>query len=159
MCRKSIVNPNLNTMKKILKVLVLFVAVASMATMTSCKKDNAAQIVGKWQFEQAAVSVSVDDPELQQMINEYISWMESELNSENRDLTIEFKSDKTCVSSSEGYSEIGTWSIDGDKITIDGESMTIKELTNKKLVLEETEAYDEEGIAGSVTVSLEFKRI
>ena len=159
MCRNSIVNPKFNTMKKILKVLVLFVAVASMATMTSCKKDNAAQIVGKWQFEKATVSVSVDDPELQQMINEYISWMEMEVNEENHDLTIEFKSDKTCIASSEGISEAGTWSIDGDRITIDGDSMTIKELTNKKLVLEETESFDEEGAEGSMKVSLEFKRI
>ncbi len=146
-------------MKKILNVLVLFVAIASMATMTSCKKDNAAQIVGKWQFEKATVSVSVDDPELQATIDEYVNWMEMELNEENGNLTIEFKSDKTCIATSEGLSETGTWSIDGNKLTMEGETMTIKELTNKKLILEQAESFAEDGVEGNVNISLEFKRI
>ena len=154
-------------MKRLIKLLVLFVAVGSMAAMTSCTKDKESSIVGKWQYVNATVDINIDDPELQQMLDWFIQAIQQNLDEENNGLILEFKSDNTVVSTytydGETTTETDQYSVNGDKLTVGTgeltEEMTIETLTSSKLVITSNESYDEDGISFTAKVTMEFKRI
>jgi len=149
-------------MKKAFKILTLFVAIASMACVTSCTKDKEDLIVGKWKFYKADVSITLDDPEMQAIMDQYLAVEVEELNAEMQNDQLEFRGDHTCVNIDEdGESEPGTWSINGDQLTVDGELITIKSLTKKSLVLEMVEAYEDEEdeMTGTWVFTIEYKRM
>ena len=112
-------------MKKVFRLLTLFVVVGSMAALTSCGKDKQSQIVGKWQFENASISVSLSDPQIEELVNNYITYQEELLNDELKSGTIEFKSDNTFTSYYEGEVEsTGTYTVENNKLIMteqDGE--------------------------------------
>lgn len=149
-------------MKKAFKILTLFVAIASMACVTSCTKDKEDLIVGKWVFDNATVSVTLDDPEMQAIFDQYLAVEMEELNADMQGDQLEFRGDHTCISIDEdGESEPDTWSINGDQLTVAGEVMTIKSLTKKSLVLEMVEDIDDEEdeMSGTWVFTLEYKRM
>ena len=147
-------------MKKAFGIITMFVAIASMAFITSCTKDKEDLIVGKWKFEKANMTVTADDPEIQALIDQYLVFEIQELNEEMKSTQVEFKADGTYVATDEeGSNDSGTWEIKGDFITFDGETWTINTLTKSTLILESSEIYDDEDIAGTWTMTLEFKKM
>lgn len=149
-------------MKKPFRILTLFVAVASMAFVTSCKKDNADLILGKWTFD--SVTVTATNADAQAEIDAYLPLVEAIY----KNLVLEFKSDNTLIVTggdlfdADDDDAVVTYSIDGNKLTItttydDGyvetSTVDIKTLTSSKLSLEMTE--DEEDY--SITETLNFK--
>ena len=157
-------------MKKVFRLLTLFVVVGSMVALTSCGKDKQAQIVGKWQFVKASVSVSLSDPELQEYINQFISYQEAELNNDLETAMFEFKSDNTFVAYYDGEAEsTGNWSLENNKLILssieEGESISeefnIPTLNSSTLIMEAVESYDDEDevITGTISTTLEFKRV
>ena len=151
-------------MKKVLRVFALFVAVFAMASLTSCKKDNADLIIGKWQFDKATITVTVDDPTYQEFLDAFFGDFNEEMNEEMKGATLEFKSDNTLIATSidsethETETDTYSYTVEGDKLSFDGEVMTITTLTKKSLVLEMSDTFDEDGISGKVVEILEFKR-
>ena len=156
-------------MKKVFRLLTLFVVFGSMAALTSCGKDNQSQIIGKWQYEKASISASLSDPQIQEMVNAFIALQEEELNEELKSGMIEFKSDNTFVSYYNGEAEVtGTYSFENNKlIMVDpneegdlaNEEFTVKTLTGSQMILESVELYDNEGVTGTITTTIEFKRV
>lgn len=153
-------------MKKAFKVLAMFVMVASMAVLSSCSKED--NIVGKWQFQTMTLSTDNSDPEIQQMFDAEVAFINIFL----KDMVWEFKSDNTLVASGldedlEMFSESATYSIDGSKLTIidaefpdEPEVYDIVTLNGSKLVLSQNyEEEIDEGVIVQVKGTLEFKRI
>lgn len=124
---KCIINTSF-IMKKALKVLSLFVMVASMALISSCSKEKS--IVGKWKFSSATVEISNVDPEIQEYLSDYLTAIQNGVNADFKDMVWEFKSDNTMTASGE---MIGT---DSEKITYS--------LNNNKLTLTNPEADEDE---------------
>jgi len=139
-------------MKKTLKVMAMVLFVVSMVSLTSCKKEKANLIVGKWECTSASYT--------QAGITQSIPWLNG--------MVWEFKANGTLIGSipddlveSDDDAASATYVVSGDVLTVsyvdedDGdierESYAIKELTETKLVLEETE--------DGVTATLEFKKI
>lgn len=151
-------------MKKVLRVLSLFVMVGALASLTSCKKDNADTIIGKWAFDKITMSVETDDPEIEALMNEYIDYYIAETNDEMQGMTYEFKEDGTCTiyypafDDEEEYEYTTTYSVDGDKLTMEDETITIKTLNKNQLIFEEVEEDEEDGISYKLTMTVEFKR-
>lgn len=147
-------------MKKALKVLAMFLVVASMAALSSCSKKDS--IVGKWQYVSATIETTSDIPEVQEAIQTYEAMMDLVF----ADMVWEFKEDGTLVVTGtyvddEIDDERVTYTVNGDKLTISGgefesETIDIETLTSKKLVLSMTE---EDEDFGDIKEILEFKRI
>lgn len=119
-------------MKKTLKVMAMVLFVASLATLTSCKKDNASRIIGKWEFKSCEATVegqsfSIDVAQLMAIYGASI---------DPDDLILEFKDNGYVYAGGDGT----PYSVNGDKLTItaDGRALelTISELTSRKLTLE-----------------------
>ena len=148
-------------MKRVFRVLSLFVMVGALASLTACKKDNASSIIGKWSFEKADIELSTDDAEIQAWFDEYMDEFMEELNDEFKGIVFEFKEDNTCIVSypadedDEAFSYTTEYSVEGDILTLDGDDVTIKTLNNKKLVLEMVDEDDDY----SLVETLEFKRM
>ena len=147
-------------MKKALKVLAMFLVVASMAALSSCSKKDS--IVGKWQYVSATIETTSDIPEVQEAIPTYEAMMDLVF----ADMVWEFKEDGTLVVTGtyvddEIDDERVTYTVNGDKLTISGgefesETIDIETLTSKKLVLSMTE---EDEDFGDIKEILEFKRL
>ncbi|MBR6878454.1 MAG: lipocalin family protein [Bacteroidales bacterium] len=153
-------------MKKVFKVLAMFVMVASMAMLSSCSKEE--NIVGKWQFQAITMTVENGDPEIQQMFDAEIALMNNFL----KDMVWEFKSDNTLESSGldedmDMFAGNATYSIEGSTLTIfdaeypdEPETYEIVTLNGSKLLLRTSfEEEDEDGDIIKGTGTLEFKRI
>ena len=137
-------------MKKALKAMAMLLFVFSMTALTSCNKEAENLIVGKWECTTATYTdegSTYSVPELIGMIWEFKAngdLIGTLLDVEDYDYTAEAS-----------YVILGniltitSTDLDGD---VDTESYVIKELTKSKLVLEETDEWDE-------TAVLEFKKI
>lgn len=151
-------------MKKVFKVLTLFVTIATLALLSACTKDNAKKILGTWNFVHVDIVMTADDPEVQEFVDEFLGAMVDEMNNELSGFVFDFKADNTVVitytdvETHQTESETAQYSVDGDIITFDGDEMTIKTLTNNSLVLVVSDTFDEDGITGTVVETLEFKR-
>ena len=137
-------------MKKALKAMVMLLFVFSMTALTSCNKEAENLIVGKWECTTATYTdegSTYSVPELIGMIWEF------KANGELIGTLLDVEDDDYTAEAS--YVILGniltitSTDLDGD---IDTESYVIKELTKSKLVLEETDEWDE-------TAVLEFKKI
>ena len=119
-------------MKKTMKIMAMVLFVASLATLTSCTKDYASKIIGKWKFKscEAVVegqSYSIDVDQLMAMYGASI---------DPDELILEFKDNGYVYADGDGT----PYSVNGDKLTITAEGRTmeliISELTSSKLTLE-----------------------
>lgn len=151
-------------MKKVLRVFALFITIATMASLTSCTKDNSVKIIGKWTFENVSGIITVSDPTYQAWLDAMMEEEIEEMQEEMRGMTMEFKSDNTVVMTSidhetnQSHTETSQYSVEGDQITIDGDAMTIKTLTGSSLILEVSDSFTEEGVTFTVVETVEFKR-
>ena len=137
-------------MKKALKAMAMLLFVFSMTALTSCNKEAENLIVGKWECTTATYTdegSTYSVPELIGMIWEF------KANGDLIGTLLDVEDDDYTAEAS--YVILGnvltitSTDLDGD---IDTESYVIKELTKSKLVLEETDEWDE-------TAVLEFKKI
>ena len=137
-------------MKKALKAMAMLLFVFSMTALTSCNKEAENLIVGKWECTTATYTEegsTYSVPELIGMIWEF------KANGDLIGTLLDVEDDDYTAEAS--YVILGniltitSTDLDGD---IDTESYVIKELTKSKLVLEETDEWDE-------TAVLEFKKI
>lgn len=124
--------------------MVLFVV--SMAAVTSCTKDNANLIIGRWKMSK--ITGSSHGVTYSMSINEF---MEAYGEGDMEDFIIEFKNDgKVYVGNDSSH-----YSVSGNKLTItEGEisvQLTIKKLTVSKLVLVQKE--------DDVDMAIEFQRL
>lgn len=111
-------------MKNKLKVFSLLLCIATFSMFCSCSKES--QLVGKWKL----VEESYDG----------VNWYESMF----AGATFEFNSDGTY----EAMGFVGTYSVDGDYLIMDGERIEIIKLTNSELIFfyegdEDTNGYYE----------------
>ncbi len=120
-------------MKHIFKVFSLALLVGAMFTFSSCKKDNQELIIGTWSLTEG----TSNDPEMSAVLPMMIG-----------NMAMEFTEDGVVTTAmtmlGQTQNTTGTYTIDGDKLTMideDGETSTatIKELTKKKLTLSTTE--------------------
>ena len=137
-------------MKKALKAMAMLLFVFSMTALTSCNKEAEQLIVGKWECTAATYTdegSTYSVPELIGMIWEF------KANGDLIGTLLDVEDDDYTAEAS--YVILGniltitSTDLDGD---VDTESYVIKELTKSKLVLEETNEWDE-------TAVLEFKKI
>lgn len=157
-------------MKKVFRLLSLFVVVGSMAALTSCGKGPT--IVGKWKCTNATADVVLNDPVWQELYNQYFD--ASEFVESYKDIVWVFNSNNTVDIEGEGVEdEIGaaTYEVKDNKLTItstfdDPEMETevlvfdILTLSKDKMVLlmnQDFEFGDE--TMGSVTINLDFDRL
>ena len=154
-------------MKKVFKLLSLFVMVASMAFVTSCTKENS--IVGKWQFSNATIGLSNVAPEILEQVD--LDMLNTMANSMYKDMVWEFKSDNTVSASAffngQHLAEDGiTYEVKNNKLIFtdpteeEGEQvfeLDIVTLDAKNLVVSYSEENDETGLISTVTLA--FNRI
>ena len=131
-------------MKNIFKVLSLVLLVGAMFTFSSCKKDNQELIIGTWSLTEG----TSNDPEMSVVLPMMIGNMAMEFTEDGVVTTAMTMFGQTQTST-------GSYTIDGDKITMideDGETSTatIKELTKKKLTLNTVE--------GTYEITLTFEK-
>ena len=130
--------------------MAMLLFVFSMTALTSCNKEAENLIVGKWECTTATYTdegSTYSVPELIGMIWEF------KANGDLIGTLLDVEDDEYTAEAS--YVILGniltitSTDLDGD---VDTESYVIKELTKSKLVLEETDEWDE-------TAVLEFKKI
>ena len=130
--------------------MAMLLFVFSMTALTSCNKEAENLIVGKWECTTATYTdegSTYSVPELIGMIWEF------KANGDLIGTLLDVEDDDYTAEAS--YVILGniltitSTDLDGD---VDSESYVIKELTKSKLVLEETDEWDE-------TAVLEFKKI
>lgn len=115
-------------MKKTVKVFAIIMCMATIGMLSSCTKDYAELIVGKWEqaFYTEHGSHVVEIPEGESEI-----W--------------EFKASGEVVAIYHGEVRVTTtYTVDGDKLIMDGETAIIKKLDKETLVLSIDEVASEE---------------
>ena len=132
-------------MKNVFKLLTVVCLVATMTTLTSCKKSNEELIIGTWKCT-SAVS-EPQDPFLNLLVG----------------CTFTFNSDKTLVTTLFDEQTKGTYTVDGDKLTfvVEGETTVaeIKKLDKKNLTFVYTvEDEDDEGNQSKMSVTMNFDK-
>ena len=156
-------------MKKLFKTLILFVAVASMASTTSCTKSPEALILGQWSFKNLTyVFPGMDDDPMTQA---QIAAVEAYIESVFKGMIFDFKSNNTLeISGIQDDSfeivgnEVVTYSIEGDQLILTSPDVTDSEkfvldivtLTKQKLELKISESDLDENL--DYEVFLEFGR-
>ena len=102
-------------MKKITKLMVLLLTVASIAMFASCSKDNEDLIVGKWKLTQDS--------------SDGVNWHTAEWSN----LVYNFNTDGTV----EAFGISVPYTIDGTTLVINGKTNTIITLTSSELIIRE----------------------
>ena len=119
-------------MKKLYSILTLFVVLASMASLTSCSKDNSGSIIGTWKC--TSVVITYDDGE----VFDATGWIWND--------DIEFKADGTFYMEDEFE---GNYTYTGNTLVLysgteDAESWTVKKLNGSVMEMEAREIDDED---------------
>ena len=132
-------------MKNVFKLLTVVCLVATMTTLTSCKKSNEDLIVGTWKC--TSVTCEPQNPFMNLLVG----------------CNFTFNADKTLVTSIFDEQSTGTYAVDGNKLTmtVDGETIVadIKSLDKKNLSFAYTEEdEDDEGNPVTVTVTMNFDK-
>ena len=103
------------------KVIGGFAALAILFVVASCGGASEADLIGKWSADPASVKVELGDgvpAEMKEMVASAEKEMKEEGAEDVKAATIEFKEGGKLVVSAEGDSEEGTWSLDGDNLTL-----------------------------------------
>lgn len=127
-------------MKNIFKLLTIVCFVASVTMFSSCKKSNEDLIVGTWKC--SSITSEPQDP----FMNLFVGF------------TFTFNADKTLVANVRDEVGKGTYTVDGNKLTmtLEGESMVadIITLDKKKLSF----SYTETDVDEPVKVTMNFDK-
>ncbi|XOV68186.1 MAG: lipocalin-like domain-containing protein [Fluviicola sp.] len=115
-------------MKKVISGLA---ALAILFVVASCGGVSEDELVGKWTVDPSTVSIELGDgipAETKAQAKKYKADMKSEGAEEMKDVYFEFKEGGKFVISGEGESQEGTWSLDGEDLTIgmDAEGLKVE---------------------------------
>ena len=114
----------------------------SLVLMTSCKKDNETKITGTWDLETVTTkyyeSGALVDTEVESGVG----------------TTLNFKSDGELVITTPIGTQSFDYTVDGDEITIDGETAEIRTLTSSSLVIYSKEVWGGPGDYDEITMEL-----
>jgi len=103
------------------KVIGGIAALAILFVVASCGGASESDLVGKWSVDPASVNIELGDgvpAEMKAMVESAEKEMKSEGAKEVEATTIEFKEGGKLVISAEGDEQEGTWSLDGDNLTL-----------------------------------------
>lgn len=103
------------------KILGGIAALAILFVVASCGGVSEDELIGKWSADPSSVDIKLGDgvpSEYKSMVKSYQADMKSEGAEEIKAATIEFKEGGTLVVSAEGQEQKGTWSLDGDDLTL-----------------------------------------
>lgn len=157
----------------------LFFTIVALAMLASCGKDDEGDVksdlVGSWKFSKIEIiELSIDGKDFVEYFVEAFGLTEEEAaefeaefeanfqaDADLGDITIEFKSDNTYVSSSpDEEDETGTWSLssDGKTLTVDDQTFKITSLTKTQLVATLSEEETQEGVTIKIEVEYTFTK-
>lgn len=130
-------------------------SVVCLLMVFGCKKDKddaKTQIVGKWKIEKTILTVYVND----KIDN---SSGETRTNYTANDY-YEFKSDGTVTANVDGSTDSGNYTVDekSNKITIDNDEYSIKEISKSTLTIGYDETYTENGQKARIVADLYLKK-
>ena len=143
-----------------MKIMAMVLCVLGMTALASCSKSKDKLILGKWELK--SFSISGGGYNMEMAVEDFFELMGAD-DEEMEDIVFEFKSD--------GYvymnGDRAPYSISGDQLIVEGsiyddeeveyERMTITELTEKALTLEQTEYVEE--LEGNMTIAMHFKKV
>ena len=98
---------------------ILILAVAALLGLVSCSKEH--QLIGTWELTTVVTEGVTIDAKAVEM-----------------DVTITFKAGGAATVTSDGYSEVVTYAVSGDTLTLDGQIFTIS-IKGKTLTATTTE--------------------
>jgi len=131
-------------MKNVFKTLA--VALTALV-LVSCGGTDSAELVGVWKADPSSLDLTLGDglAAFKGAIEEQKSAMLSEASEESESITFEFKEDGKLVLSKEGEDETFSfdWSLEGDKLIIEGEvegekgkmALNVQSVSAEKLTL------------------------
>ncbi len=115
------------------KVIGGLAALAFLFVVASCGGVSESDLVGKWTADPSSVEITLGDDvpsEMKSMVERGEKEMKQEASSDIKATTIEFKEGGKLVVSAEGQEQTGTWSLDGEDLTLGMEAQGMKvELT------------------------------
>ncbi|MCR9173248.1 MAG: DUF4923 family protein [bacterium] len=103
------------------KVIGGFAALAFLFVVASCGGVSESDLVGKWSVDPSSVELELGDgvpAEMKSMAKSYKKDMQQEGADEVKAMTIEFKEGGKLEVGAEGQTQEGTWSLDGENLTI-----------------------------------------
>ncbi|GAB5418568.1 MAG: hypothetical protein Crog4KO_03250 [Crocinitomicaceae bacterium] len=103
------------------KVIGGFAALAFLFVVASCGGASEADLIGKWSVDPSSIDIKLGDgvpSEMKAMVKEGKKEMMAEGSEDMKAATIEFKEGGKLVVGAEGQSQEGTWSLDGDNLTL-----------------------------------------
>ncbi|MBQ6729036.1 MAG: lipocalin family protein [Bacteroidales bacterium] len=145
-------------MKKTTKVFAMLLFVLSLTTLTSCNKTNEQLIIGKWECVTATMTMDGETGTIPDMVGAF--WIFG------ADGTLTGESAENSDPNTNASSNPATYVVNDNQVTITGlnhadESQTviytIKELTNRKLLLEASAEVPSS--SHEISTSMEFKRV
>ncbi len=144
-------------MKKTTKVFAMLLFLLSLTTLTSCNKTNEQLIIGKWECVTATVTMDGETGTIPGMVGAF--WIFG------ADGTLTGESAENSDPNANASSNPATYVVKDNQVTITGlnhadESQTviytIKELTNRKLLLEASAEVPSSSHV--ISTSMEFKK-
>lgn len=145
-------------MKKTTKVFAMLLFVLSLTILTSCNKTNEQLIIGKWECVTATMTMDGETGTIPGMVGAF--WIFG------ADGTLTGESAENSDPNANASSNPATYVVKDNQVTITGlnhadESRTviytIKELTNRKLLLEASAEVPSS--SHEISTSMEFKRV
>lgn len=103
------------------KLIGGFAALAFLLVIASCGGASEAELIGKWSMDPASLKIELGDgvpAEMKGMVEGAEKEMKSGAAEEMKAATIEFKDGGKLVVGADGETEEGTWSLDGDNLTL-----------------------------------------
>lgn len=166
-------------MKKLTQQFLIILFLVPAMVFTSCNDDEEgevggkADLVGTWSFADVGVEFTIDGEDFIEWAKEAFDLTESEAQeleelfsedfTDGFDGNVTFNDDNTYSATSDGETENGTYSLNGDKLTIvpdDEESIIfdVVKLNSSTLVISSTETetddLDEDGTSETLEVTL-----
>lgn len=111
------------------KVIGGFAALAFLFVVASCGGASESDLIGKWSIDPSSVKIELGDgvpADMKKMVESGQKEMMAEGSEDMKAVSIEFKEGGKLVVGAEGQSEEGTWSLDGDNLTLGMEQGGIK---------------------------------
>ena len=103
------------------KVIGGLAALAFLFVVASCGGVSEDDLVGKWSPDPSSVKIELGDgipSEMKSRVKRLQADMKQEGSEDIKGATIEFKEGGELVVSAEGQKQVGTWSLDGEDLTI-----------------------------------------
>ena len=131
---------------KALKWIYACMLIGMCMAFVSCNDDedvSSSELVGTWSVTEDYYRFKEDGKVVEEGTDHY----------QTGEWTFTLNEDGTLVMNDEGYTQTGSWSVDGNKLYMtlgggeDGDTVTIKDFSKGKIVIEYKDSYTEDGIS------------